>query len=111
MEWNYDERIFEMSHPLLTKKDIIEINEIIAAYAEVGYDLIIREKKCKRLNRTYLPPCRNLCNNRVNPINSQKSSVLNFFDHFQRGTTMDSITTMTARQCRLPGMDGTDKIL
>lgn len=45
VEWNYDERIFEMSHPLLTKKDIIEINEIIAAYAEVGYDLIIREKK------------------------------------------------------------------
>ncbi len=42
---DYDERIFEMSHPLLTKKDIIEINEIIAAYAEVGYDLIIREKK------------------------------------------------------------------
>ena len=34
VEWNYDERIFEMSHPLLTKKDIIEINEIIAAYAE-----------------------------------------------------------------------------
>ena len=45
VEWNYDERIFEMSHPLLTQKDIIEINEIIAAYAEVGYDLIIREKK------------------------------------------------------------------
>ena len=34
-------------------------------------------------------------------IKRLKSSVLNFFDHFQRGTTMDSITTMTARQCRL----------
>lgn len=44
VDWNYDEKIFEKSHPLLSKRDIIEINDIISAYAEMGYDLIIRER-------------------------------------------------------------------